>query len=55
MQQPDRVLAAGEYDVIIASPSVATGVSIEVQGVIDLKYTAYSQVHLRRTQISPKH
>lgn len=34
IQNPDAVLARGEYDVIICSPSVATGVSIEIQGVI---------------------
>jgi Domain of unknown function (DUF3854) len=31
---PDAVLWRDEYDVIIASPSMATGVSIETQGVI---------------------
>ncbi|MBD2072095.1 DUF3854 domain-containing protein [Leptolyngbya sp. FACHB-671] len=34
IQSPDVVLKRGEYDVIIASPSMATGVSIETQGVI---------------------
>ncbi|MBD2055295.1 DUF3854 domain-containing protein [Oculatella sp. FACHB-28] len=34
IQSPDIVLERGEYDVIIASPSMATGVSIETQGVI---------------------
>lgn len=32
--QPDVVLQRGDYDVIIASPSLATGVSIECTGVI---------------------
>ncbi|MBD1864547.1 MULTISPECIES: plasmid replication protein, CyRepA1 family [Trichocoleus] len=34
ISNPDSVLARGEYDVIIASPSLATGVSIERQGII---------------------
>lgn len=38
MQRPDDVLSNNQYDVIIASPSVATGVSIEVQGVIAKVY-----------------
>ncbi|MBW4464035.1 MAG: DUF3854 domain-containing protein [Pegethrix bostrychoides GSE-TBD4-15B] len=42
MQQPDVVLAVGEYDVIIASPSVATGVSIEAQGIISKVYGIFT-------------
>lgn len=34
IEQPDRVLAQGLFDVVISSPSMATGVSIEIQGVI---------------------
>lgn len=39
---PDAVLARREYDVIIASPSMATGVSIEVQGVISEVYGVFN-------------
>lgn len=42
MQCPDPVLNRSEYDVIIASPSVATGVSIEVQGVIAKVYGIFT-------------
>jgi hypothetical protein len=35
---PDAVLARGEWDVIIASPTLATGVSIEIQGAIAKVY-----------------
>jgi hypothetical protein len=42
MQRPDAVLASNQYDVIIASPSVATGVSIEVQGVIAKVYGIFT-------------
>lgn len=31
---PDAVLSRSEYDVVIASPSLATGVSIEVQNIV---------------------
>ncbi len=34
IEHPDRVLAQGLFDVIISSPSMATGISIEIQGVI---------------------
>jgi len=34
ISNPDLVLARGEYDVIIASPSMGTGVSIESQDII---------------------
>jgi Domain of unknown function (DUF3854) len=42
MQRPDAVLSSSEYDVIIASPSVATGVSLEVQGVIAKVYGIFT-------------
>jgi hypothetical protein len=42
MQRPDAVLTSGEYDVIITSPSVATGVSIEAQGVIAKVYGIFT-------------
>jgi TusA-related sulfurtransferase len=38
---PDRVLARQDYDVVIASPSMATGVSIESQGVISEVYGVF--------------
>ena len=38
INHPDQVLARGEYDVIICSPSLATGVSIEAQGIISRVY-----------------
>jgi hypothetical protein len=38
---PDEVLARAEYDVIIASPSMATGVSIESQGAIAEVYGVF--------------
>jgi hypothetical protein len=34
ISNPDKVLGRGEYDVIITSPSMGTGVSIESQGII---------------------
>lgn len=39
---PDAVLARGEYDVVIASPSMATGVSIEAQGAISEVYGVFN-------------
>jgi Domain of unknown function (DUF3854) len=39
---PDKVLARGEYDVVIASPSMATGVSIEAQGAIAEVYGVFN-------------
>jgi Domain of unknown function (DUF3854) len=39
---PDAVLARGEYDVVIASPSMATGVSIEAQGAIAEVYGVFN-------------
>lgn len=42
IQTPDAVLQRGEYDVIICSPSVATGVSIESQGIITKVYGIFT-------------
>jgi hypothetical protein len=42
MQSPDQELAAGAYDIIICSPSVATGVSIESQGIIAKVYGIFT-------------
>jgi Domain of unknown function (DUF3854) len=39
---PDAVLARGDYDVVIASPSMATGVSIEAQGAIAEVYSVFN-------------
>jgi hypothetical protein len=39
---PDPVLLSGEYDIIICSPSVATGVSIEAQGKIAAVYGVFT-------------
>lgn len=44
MQSPDRSLEAGEYDVIICSPSMATGVSIEASGIVDAVYGVFMGV-----------
>jgi Domain of unknown function (DUF3854)/Origin of replication binding protein len=35
INDPDSVLSRGDYDVVIASPSMSTGVSIESQGIVD--------------------
>ena len=42
MQSPDAVLEQNNYDVIICSPSVATGVSIEIQGKIAKVYGIFT-------------
>lgn len=42
MQNPDAELTTGHYDAIICSPSVATGVSIEVQGRIAKVYGIFT-------------
>jgi Domain of unknown function (DUF3854) len=42
MQKPDTVL--DRYDIIICSPSVATGVSIEAQGIVQRVYGIFSGV-----------
>lgn len=44
MKAPDRALVAGEYDVIICSPSMATGVSIEAAGTIAAVYGIFMGV-----------
>lgn len=41
-QTPDSVLLREEYDIIICSPSVATGVSIEIQGKIEAVYGIFT-------------
>jgi hypothetical protein len=44
IEQPDRVLTQGMFDVVISSPSMATGVSIEIQGVIREVYGIFTGV-----------
>ncbi|MEP0924892.1 plasmid replication protein, CyRepA1 family [Leptolyngbya sp. ST-U4] len=44
IQQPDAVLEQGEFDVIICSPSMSTGVSIETQGIIARVYGIFGGV-----------
>ncbi|MCC2695232.1 plasmid replication protein, CyRepA1 family [Nodularia sp. LEGE 04288] len=42
MKNPDAVIAEGLYDVIICSPTVATGVSIEIPGFIEKIYGIFT-------------
>jgi len=44
IETPDAVLMRGEYDVIVVSPSMATGVSIESQGAIAKVYGIFNGV-----------
>ena len=44
MQTPDVVLERGDYDLILCSPSVATGVSIECRSVIETVYGLFTGV-----------
>ena len=44
MQTPDAVLERGDYDVILCSPSVATGVSLECRSVIETVYGIFTGV-----------
>ena len=44
IQDPDRALDRSEYDIIICSPSVATGTSIESQGIITKVYGIFMGV-----------
>jgi hypothetical protein len=44
MQTPDAVLERGDYDIILCSPSVASGVSIECQGRIATVYGLFTGV-----------
>lgn len=44
VQKPDPALERGDYDVIICTPSLATGVSIEVQGIIQRVYGIFQGV-----------
>ncbi|MEP0914025.1 DUF3854 domain-containing protein [Leptolyngbya sp. GB1-A1] len=44
IQSPDSVLERGEFDVVICSPSLSTGVSIEAQGIIARVYGIFGGV-----------
>ena len=44
ISNPDEVLAHNEYDIILCSPSVATGTSIEVQNIIEKVYGIFAGV-----------
>lgn len=52
IQTPDAVLQRGDYDLIICSPSLATGVSIECQGVIRKVYGIFTGVSSTDADIS---
>ncbi|PSB24224.1 plasmid replication protein, CyRepA1 family [Stenomitos frigidus] len=52
MQTPDVVLTRGDYDVILCSPSVATGVSIECRGVVSQVYGIFTGVSATDADIS---
>jgi Domain of unknown function (DUF3854) len=44
MESPDPILRSNRYDVIIASPSMATGISFEAQGIIFKVYGIFTGV-----------
>ena len=44
IQTPDAVLQRHDFDVILCSPSVATGVSIEAQGIVEAVYGIFTGV-----------
>lgn len=46
LSNPDAVLARGEYDVVIVTPSMSTGVSIEIAGVIWKVFGVFAGVSL---------
>jgi hypothetical protein len=52
IQTPDPVLQRGEYDLILCSPSLATGVSIEAQGIISKVYGIFTGVSSTDADIS---
>ncbi|NJN23222.1 MAG: hypothetical protein HC810_00860 [Acaryochloridaceae cyanobacterium RL_2_7] len=52
IQNPDEVLGEGDYDVIICSPSVSTGTSIESQDIIQAVYGIFMGVSLNDADIS---
>lgn len=52
IQNPDKVLERGDYDLIIVSPSLGTGVSIECQGIISKVYGIFTGVSSNDADIS---
>jgi Domain of unknown function (DUF3854)/Origin of replication binding protein len=44
ISNPDKVLEANDYDIVICSPSVATGTSIEVQDIVTKVYGIFQGV-----------
>jgi hypothetical protein len=44
MESPVAALTSGQYDIIICSPSMATGISIELQGIITKVYGVFTGV-----------
>lgn len=52
IQNPDEVLNRDEYDVVICSPSVATGTSIESQDKVQAVYGIFMGVSLTDADIS---
>jgi len=44
IENPDAVLERGEFDIIICSPSLSTGVSIEAQGIFAKVYGIFAGV-----------
>ena len=52
MQTPDVVLTRGDYDIILCSPSVATGVSIECRGIVSQVYGIFTGVSATDADIS---
>ncbi len=52
MGTPDLVLERGDYDVIVCSPSVATGVSIECRGIVEAVYGIFAGVSSNDADIS---
>jgi hypothetical protein len=52
MATPDLVLERGDYDIIVCSPSVATGVSIECRGVVEAVYGIFAGVSSNDGDIS---
>ncbi len=44
IQTPDTTLEEGTYNIVIVSPSMATGVSIEVQNIVQKVYGVFSGV-----------
>lgn len=52
MQTPDLVLERGDYDIVICSPSVASGVSLECQGIIAKVYGIFTGVSATDADLS---